>query len=79
MTFKNQTKIKLIHYKKQPDFDFEEERLLINYRAFISFTLFAPPTIVEGHYVFWSVRPSICSSVRPFVPLQVKVFGQVSF
>ena len=43
----------------------------------------APPTIVEGHYVFWSVppfvRPFFRSSVRSFVRLQVKVFGQGSF
>ena len=25
---------------------------------------YAPPTIVEGHDVFWSVRPFICPSVR---------------
>ena len=32
-------------------------------------SFYAPPTIVEGHYVFWSVRPfvrlSVCSSVCP--------------
>ena len=36
---------------------------------------YAPPTIVEGHYLFWSVapfvrpsvRPSVCGSVRPSV------------
>ena len=44
-----------------------------------SIDFYAPPTIVEGHYVFWSVRPSVYSSVRPFVPLHVKVFGQGSF
>ena len=42
-----------------------------------------PPTIVEGHYVFWSVRPFVRASVRSFdrasISLQVKVFGQGSF
>ena len=54
-------------------------------------SFYAPPTIVEGHYVFWSVRPFVRSFVRPSVrsfvrlfvrpsvPLQVKVFGQGSF
>ena len=47
------------------------------------FHFYAPPTIVEGHYVFWSVRSSlrlfVCPSVRLSVLLQVKVFGQGSF
>ena len=50
------------------------------------FHFYAPPTIVEGHHVFWSVclptynsRGALCSSlclrlfVHPSVPLQVKV------
>ena len=45
----------------------------------IVLNFYAPPTIVEGHYVFWSVGPFIRPSVRSFVPLQVKVFGQGSF
>ena len=46
---------------------------------------YAPPTIVEGHYVSWSVarfvRPSVRMYVHPFVcaSVQVKVFGQGSF
>ena len=32
---------------------------------------YAQPTIVEGHYVFWSVRPFVRSFVRPFVSLSV--------
>ena len=47
-------------------------------------SFYAPPTIVEGHYVFWSVPPFVRSFVRPSVclcvrSLQVKVFGQCSF
>ena len=30
-------------------------------------TFYAPPTIVEGHYVFWSVRPFSHLSVPPSV------------
>ena len=33
---------------------------------------YAPPTIVEGHYVFWSVRPSVCPFVRSSVRLSVR-------
>ena len=49
--------------------------------SFISF--YAPPTIVERYYVFWSVCPSVCLFVRLSVLLsvllQVKAFGQGSF
>ena len=31
---------------------------------FIFTDFYAPPTIVEGHYVFWSVPPFVRSSVR---------------
>ena len=50
-------------------------------RVVIYCFFYAPPTIVEGHYVFWSVRPSVLPFVRPFVRsfVQVKVFGQGSF
>ena len=31
----------------------------------VSWVFYAPPTIIEGHYVFWSVCPSVRSSIRP--------------
>ena len=33
--------------------------------------IYAPPTIVEGHYVFWSVHLFVCLSVYSFVRLSV--------
>ena len=39
-------------------------RYLMYVTVFITF-YYAPPTIVEGHYVFWSVHPYVRSSVRP--------------
>ena len=41
-----------------------------DYSKSFKMLFYAPPTIVEGHYVFWSVPPF----VRP-----VKVFGRGSF
>ena len=40
------------------------------------FLFYAPPTIVEGHYVFWSVASSVRSFVCPVSRLKflVEVF-----
>ena len=35
---------------------------------------YVPPTIVEGHYVFWSVGPFVCSSIPPSGLLQLIFF-----
>ena len=38
----------------------------IEHRQLWTHSFYAPPTIVEGHYVFWSVPPFVRASVRPF-------------
>ncbi|XP_071169607.1 uncharacterized protein [Mytilus edulis] len=39
---------------------------------YLSLCFYAQPTIVEGHYVFWSVAPFVCASVRPSVRPSVR-------
>ena len=40
----------------------------------LSFYFYVPPTIVEGHYVFWSVRWFVRSSVRSSARSFVRLF-----
>ena len=45
--------------RRKGDAILQSQCLFVKIKKYVT-DVYVPPTIVEGHYVFWSVCPSVC-------------------